>query len=85
MPLHEYKCPAGHITTRIVSIKDAGEPKETTRCTEKITLKKTENYEGNVAGESFSTSCGLKAARLASQTGKPILKRGIGGFYKPNA
>ena len=85
MPIHDYKCPAGHITTRIVSIKAENEPKETTRCTEKISLKKRENYEGNVAGESFVTTCGLKATRVASQTGKPILKRGIGGFYAPNA
>lgn len=29
--------------------------------------------------------CTETAERVASQTGVPILKRGIGGFYKPNA
>lgn len=29
--------------------------------------------------------CKETAERIVSRTGKPILKRGIGGFYKPNA
>ena len=68
MPLHEYKCPAGHITTRIVSIKDANEPLATTICDKGKCRSKF-----------------VVAELQASQTGKPILKRGIGGFYSPNA
>lgn len=29
--------------------------------------------------------CKETAEHIPSQTGKPILKRGIGGFFKPNA
>lgn len=32
MPMHDYKCPNGHVTTVLVRITDKDEPKETIPC-----------------------------------------------------
>lgn len=73
MPLHEYKCPAGHLTERLVSVRDKDEPKETIQC------------EHTVKNDDVTPRCGLIAERLAPRTGTPILKPGgVGGFYKPS-
>ena len=64
--MYEYKCKAGHLTTRVVIKPTADEPKESTRC-------------------KGAMDCDMKATLVPSRTGTPILKRGCGGFFKPNA
>lgn len=73
MSIHVYECPAGH---RHEVIEHISEDKTGKRC-----------YAAcEVSTKPHNPSCHRKVFLSASvPTGVPKLKRGIGGFHKPNA
>lgn len=71
MPIYEYRCRNNHITDRVLRITE--EMPKSVICRECRLLNRTE--QGNR----------IRATLVPSRTAKPILKAGIGGFYKPNA
>lgn len=68
MPIYEYVCERGHLFERVVRTS-AAEPLEFVMCEHELCL------------HALSRKC---AKLIPSQTGVPILKRGIGGFFKPS-
>jgi hypothetical protein len=85
MPIYEYKCVKSHVTTRVVIRPSENEPIPSVKCEHKVQLARTEDYNGNVIGETIEGTCYLPARLVPSRTGTPRLKAGRGGFYKPNA
>ena len=74
MPVYEYECKNGHRTTLVLHISEF---KESTLCTQ-CRIAQSE-------GVLPKTKVPVKAKLVPSRTGPPKFKRGIGGFYKPNA
>lgn len=71
MPIYEYLCDRGHRFERVVTWTDYDEPISEVPCPEQA--------------PNPQFTCRRPAKLVPSKTGKPILKKGIGGFHAPNA